>query len=165
MMFVVIGFLIAGMGLFAMVPLDWRDRLHKRAVRADTRRLEATTRSMADILSDRDRLRAEFAVTRHRLEETLEHTKVQAASQLAELNKKLGKKDAALKRARVQLKEQTAAMSELEARERSLRRALRAVKPADARATSRASRPARSRDSAKLPTRIATPRAARESLH
>ena len=73
----------------------------------------------------------------------LEHTKVEAASQLAELNKKLSKKHAALKRARVQLKEKSDAMSALESRERSLRRQLRAAAPSEKRLASRAASRAR----------------------
>lgn len=154
MMFFAIGFLIAGMAVLVFFPFDWRDRLHKRAMRADSRRLEATTKSMADILSDRDRLRAEFAVTRHRLDETLEHTKMQAATEIGALNKKIERKDAQLKRLRAELRENNATISELGKRERALRRS-RAGKPAGSRSPARA----------RIVAKVAGQRARTQSLH
>jgi hypothetical protein len=105
-----IGFLVAAFVGLAVVPLDWPDRLHGRAVRLNLRRLEGATASMTNILADRDRLRAEFILSMQRLENSVERMKIQAA-----------KKGDAIKRLKVELGEKTTAISVLEARKKTRR--------------------------------------------
>ncbi len=70
--------------MLVVVPL-----VHGRAVRLTTRRLEgAMPSSMAEILADKDLLRAEFAMSTRLLEINVEQIKTKSASQLAELGKK-----------------------------------------------------------------------------
>src|SRR6266568_3006506 len=67
-MFVGIGFLVAGLLVIGVIPL-----VHARAVRLTMRRLEALTPlSMAEIQADKDQLRAEFAMSTRRLEMSVE---------------------------------------------------------------------------------------------
>jgi hypothetical protein len=83
-MYFAIGFLVATMGVLIVVPL-----VHGRAVRLTTRRLEdAIPSSMAEILADKDRLRAEFAISTRRLEILVEQLKIKSTSQRAELGRK-----------------------------------------------------------------------------
>src|SRR4030095_8328341 len=93
-----IGFLFAGLIPLVVVPL-----IHDRAVRLTTRRLEgAMPSSMAEIATDKDLLRAEFAMSTRRLEMNVEQLKTKSTSQLAEL----GKKRAVINRLRVELDSQ-----------------------------------------------------------
>jgi hypothetical protein len=58
LMFVGIGFLLAGLLVIGVIPL-----VHARAVRLTMRRLEAMKPlSMTEIQADKDQLRAEFAI-------------------------------------------------------------------------------------------------------
>src|ERR1700750_910489 len=112
-MFIGIGFLIAGLLVIGVIPL-----VHARAVRLTMRRLEALTPlSMAEIQADKDQLRAEFAMSTRRLEMSVEQMKAKTTSQLAEI----GKKSEAIGRLKLELGEKTAAMFALEAREQQLR--------------------------------------------
>src|SRR5690242_3236739 len=109
-MFVGIGFLIAGLLVIGVIPL-----VHARAVRLTMRRLEALTPlSMAEIQADKDQLRAEFAMSTRRLEMSVEQMKAKTTNQLAEI----GKKTDAINRLKVELGEKTAAIFSLEAREK-----------------------------------------------
>src|SRR6267154_2947627 len=118
-MFVGIGFLVAGLLVIGVIPL-----VHARAVRLTMRRLEAATPlSMAEIQADKDQLRAEFAMSTRRLELSVEQMKTKTTSQLAEL----GKKTDAINRLKVELGEKTAAIFSLEAREKSLKDQLHAT--------------------------------------
>src|SRR6201985_40800 len=118
-MFFGIGFLVAALLGLLFVPL-----VHNRAVRLTMRRLEAATPlSIAEIRSDKDRLRAEFAMSTRRLELSVEQMKAKTTSQLAEL----GKKSDAINRLKVELGEKTAAIFSLEAREKSLKDQLSAT--------------------------------------
>src|SRR5215471_4343979 len=104
-MFIGIGFLIAGLLVIGVIPL-----VHARAVRLTMRRLEALTPlSMAEIQADKDQLRAEFAMSTRRLEMSVEQLKAKTTTQLAEIGKK------------------TDAIFALEARERALRDQIRAT--------------------------------------
>jgi chromosome segregation ATPase len=108
-MFVGIGFLVAGLLVIGVIPL-----VHARAVRLTQRRLEAITpMSMGEIRADRDQLRAEFAMATRRLELTVEQLKAKTASQFAEI----GKKSESISRLKFELGEKTAALHALEARE------------------------------------------------
>src|SRR5262245_5395327 len=119
-MFVGIGFLVAGLLVIGVIPL-----VHARAVRLTQRRLEALTPlSMAEIQADKDQLRAEFAMSTRRLEMSVEQMKAKASSQLAEI----GKKTEAIGRVKYELGEKTAALLAAEAREALLNEELAAAR-------------------------------------
>ena len=83
-MYVGIGFLLAGLLVIGVIPL-----VHARAVRLTMRRLEALTPlSLAEIQADKDQLRAEFAMSTRRLEMSVDQLKTKTTSQLAEIGKK-----------------------------------------------------------------------------
>jgi chorismate mutase len=116
-MFVGIGFLVAGLLVIGVIPL-----VHARAERLTTRRLEALTPlSMAEIQADKDQLRAEFAMSTRRLEMSVEQLKAKTTSQLTEI----GKKSDAIGRLKLDLGEKTAALFALEAKEKQLTDELR----------------------------------------
>ena len=111
-MFVGIGFLLAGLLVIGVIPL-----VHARAVRLTTRRLESLNPlSMVEIQADKDLLRAEFAMSIHRLEMRIEEIKAKATNHLTEL----GKKSEAIGRLKLELSEQTAALLALGEKERQL---------------------------------------------
>src|SRR5438445_5781732 len=111
-MFVGIGFLVAGLLVIGVIPL-----VHARAERLTQRRLEALTPlSMAEIQADKDQLRAEFAMSTRRLEMSVEQMKAKTSSQLAEI----GKKSEAIGRLKLELGEKTAGLFALEAKEKQL---------------------------------------------
>ncbi len=84
MMYFGIGFLLAALIGVAVSPL-----IHGRAVRLTMRRLEGTIpSSMAEILADKDLLRAQYALSTRRLEMTVEQLRSKTASQLAELGRR-----------------------------------------------------------------------------
>src|ERR1700752_4046439 len=119
-MYVGIGFLIAGLLVIGCIPL-----VHGRAVRLTMRRLEALTPlSMAEIQADKDQLRAEFAMSTRRLEMSVEQMKAKTTSQLAEI----GKKSEAVGRLKLELGEKTAALFALEAKEKQLNDDLEGVR-------------------------------------
>src|SRR5229473_10180 len=119
-MFVGIGFLVAGLLVIGVIPL-----VHARAVRLTMRRLEALTPlSMAEIQADKDQLRAEFAMSTRRLEMSVEQMKAKTSSQLAEI----GKKSEAIGRLKLELGEKTAALFAAEAKEKLLGDELQLVK-------------------------------------
>ena len=118
-MYVGIGFLVAGLLVIGVIPL-----VHARAVRLTMRRLEALTPlSMAEIQADKDQLRAEFAMSTSRLEMIVEQMKAKSTSQLAEI----GRKSEAIGRLKFELGEKTAELLALEAKERQLAEDLRSV--------------------------------------
>src|SRR5216684_8110038 len=111
-MFVGIGFLVAGLLVIGVIPL-----VHARAVRLTQRRIEALTPlSMAEIQADKDQLRAEFAMSTRRLEMSVDQMKAKTTSQLAEL----GKKSDAINRLKLELGEKAAALLGAEAKVNSL---------------------------------------------
>jgi chromosome segregation ATPase len=111
-MFIGIGFLIAGLLLIGAIPM-----VHARAVRLTHRRLEAMTpMSMAEIHADKDQLRAEFAMSTRRLEMSVDQMKAKTSSQLAEI----GKKSEAVGRLKLELGEKAAALLGAEAKVNSL---------------------------------------------
>jgi hypothetical protein len=78
------GFLFAALIGIALAPV-----IHSRAVRLTMRRLEnSVPQSLAEIQADKDLLRAEFALSMHRLERGAEKLQEQNTSQLAELGRK-----------------------------------------------------------------------------
>src|SRR5881227_556906 len=111
-MFMGIGFLVAGLLIIGFIPL-----VHARAVRLTMRRLEALTPlSMAEIQAEKDQLRAEFAMSTRRLEMSVEGLKAKTTSQLSEI----GRKSDALGRLKLDLGEKSAAVVALEAKEKQL---------------------------------------------
>lgn len=111
-MYIGIGFLIAGLLVIGVIPL-----VHGRAVRLTAKRLEALNPvSMAEIQAQKDQLRAEFAMSTRRLEMSVEQLKARSASQLAELSKK----NDAISRLKFELGEKAAALLALEAKEKQL---------------------------------------------
>ena len=123
-----IGFLVAALLGLLFVPL-----VHDRAVRLTMRRLEAATPlSIAEIRADKDQLRAEFAMSTRRLEMSVEQMKARTTGQLAEL----GKKSEAIIHLKKELGDKTAAIFEMEARDRNLRDQLRATEDEFAQKTS-----------------------------
>jgi chromosome segregation ATPase len=121
-MFIGIGFLVAGLLVIGVIPL-----VHARAVRLTMRRLEASTpMSMAEIQAEKDQLRAEFAMTMSRVEMTVEQMKAKAASQLAEI----GRKSEAIGRLKFELSEKSAALLAVETREKQLLTDLRGLEEA-----------------------------------
>src|SRR5262245_4017062 len=111
-MFIGIGFLLAGLLVISFIPL-----VHARAVRLTMRRLEALNPlSMTELQADKDQLRAEFAMSTRRLEMSVEQMKAKTTSQLVEI----GKKSAAIGSLKLELGEKSAALFALEARERQL---------------------------------------------
>jgi chromosome segregation ATPase len=110
MMYIGIGFLIAGLLVIGVIPL-----VHARAVRLTLRRLEASTPvSMAEIAAEKDQLRAEFAMAMSRLEMSVEQMKAKTTSQLVEL----GRKSEAIARLKFELGDKAAALLALEAKEK-----------------------------------------------
>ena len=82
-MFVALGFLLAGLVALLLAPPLWR-----RAVRLTTRRLESTMpMTVADIQADKDQLRAEFAIKLRQMEMAYEKAKEKAARHLVERNR------------------------------------------------------------------------------
>jgi chromosome segregation ATPase len=112
MMYIAIGFLLAGLLVIGVIPL-----VHARAERLTTRRLEALTPlSMAEIQAEKDQLRAEFAMSTRRLEMSVEQLKAKTTSQLAEI----AKKSDAIGRLKLELSEKSAAVFAVEAREKQV---------------------------------------------
>ncbi len=111
-----IGFLVAALLCLLFIPL-----VHNRAVRLTMKRLEAATPlSIAEIRADKDQLRAEFAMSTRRLEMSVEKMKTRTTTQLAEL----GKKTDAINQLKKELGEKTATIFALEARDKTLARAI-----------------------------------------
>jgi chromosome segregation ATPase len=114
-----IGFLVAALLGLLFVPL-----VHNRAVRLTRQRLEAATPlSIAEIRADKDQLRAEFAMSTRRLEINVDQMKNKTTTQLAEL----GKKSDAINQLKKELGDKTAAIFNLESRDKTLRDQLRAT--------------------------------------
>ena len=98
------GFLVAG--VLALVLISF---VHHRAVRLTLRRVEdAVPVSLAEIQADKDKLRAQFAMSARRLETTVEQLKAKATNQLGEL----ARKSEAIAKLKAQLAEKTAAADE-----------------------------------------------------
>src|SRR5215510_1679492 len=118
LMYVAIGFLFAALMGLAIFP-----RVHGRAVRLTTRRLEAAVPSIVEVQADKDRLRAEFAMSTRRLETTVEQLNDRNASQLAEL----GRKGDALGRLTIERNAQQAEITALKSEVEALKERLMAA--------------------------------------
>jgi chromosome segregation ATPase len=83
-MYVGTGFLLAFLSTLILLPL-----VHGRAVRLTTRRLEGRIpSSMAEILADKDLLRAEFSMATRRFEAEIERLRTKDTRQVAEIGRK-----------------------------------------------------------------------------
>ena len=83
-MYIGIGFLVAGLFVIGVIPL-----VHARAERLTMRRMEALTPlSMAEIQADKDQLRAEFAMSTRRLEMSVEQLKAKTTTSSQRLARK-----------------------------------------------------------------------------
>ena len=112
-----IGFLVAALIGLVVVPL-----IHGRAVRLTMRRLEATAPlSMLEMQADKDKLRADFAMSTRRLETSVETLKTKSVDQLTELNKTAD----TIGRLKAELGEQKSEIFALEAHDKALRDQLR----------------------------------------
>jgi DNA repair exonuclease SbcCD ATPase subunit len=95
-----------------------------RAVRLTTKRIEgAIPVSMTEIQADKDQLRAEFAMSTRRLETSVEQLKFKTTEQLAEI----GRKNETVRLLKAEVEEKTAAVTALEAHERTSRDRLRST--------------------------------------
>ncbi|MGI9381699.1 MAG: hypothetical protein ACR2PO_00970 [Methyloligellaceae bacterium] len=82
-MFVALGFLLAGLVALLLAPPLWR-----RAVRLTARKLESTMpMTVADIQADKDQLRAEFAIKLRQMEMAYEKAREKSARHLVERNR------------------------------------------------------------------------------
>jgi chromosome segregation ATPase len=112
-MFFALGFL--GATLIALITLS---AVWHRAVRLTTKRIEgAIPVSMVEIQADKDQLRAEFAMSTRRLENSVEQLKFKTSEQLAEI----GRKSEAVRLLKNEVEAKTARATALEAQERTLR--------------------------------------------
>lgn len=111
-LFFVLGFLCAGFLAVMVTPAIWR-----RAVALTRRRIEASIPlTRAEIQADKDRIRAEYAMTTRRLEITVKALREKAAEQLVEINR--GRE--ALKGLAVERMAKDQALSELEVKNEAL---------------------------------------------
>jgi chromosome segregation ATPase len=112
-LFFVLGFLCAVFLVSLIAPAVWR-----RAVVLTRRRLEASLPlTSAEILADKDRVRAEYAMTTRRLEITVKNLQEKVAEQLVEI----GRGHEALKGLAVEKKDKNQALSDLQAKNAELR--------------------------------------------
>ena len=112
-LFFVLGFLCAVFLVSLVAPAVWR-----RAVVLTRRRLEASLPlTQAEIQADKDRVRAEYAMTTRRLEITVKNLQEKVAEQLVEI----GRGREALKGLAVEKKDKNQALSDLQAKNAELR--------------------------------------------
>lgn len=113
-LFFALGFLCAGFLALMVAPAVWR-----RAVALTRRRIEASIPlTQAEIQADKDRVRAEYAMTTRRLEINVKTLREKVAEQLVEINR--GRE--ALKGLAVERAEKDHALAELGAKGEALRR-------------------------------------------
>ena len=116
-LFFSLGFLCAGFLALMVAPAIWR-----RAVVLTRRRIEASVPlSLNEIQADKDRMRAEFAMSTRRLEMSIKSFKEKAASQIIEINKSRDE----LRRLAEERSEKNDALTSLEANAAELRNELR----------------------------------------
>src|SRR5215475_15843453 len=110
-------FFSAGFLLASLLGLALVSSVHHRAVRLTQRRLEdAIPVSLTEIQADRDRLRAEFAMSIRRLEMTVEQLEATVTNQRGEIARKWE----AIARLKAQLNEKNTIADELGAKLKSL---------------------------------------------
>ncbi|MCC0043842.1 MAG: hypothetical protein H6892_05515 [Brucellaceae bacterium] len=116
-LFFSLGFLCAGFLALMVAPAIWR-----RAVVLTRRRIEASVPlSLNEIQADKDRMRAEFAMSTRRLEMSVKSFKEKAAAQIIEINKNRDE----LRRLGEERTEKNEALTALEANAGELRNELR----------------------------------------
>ena len=82
-LFFALGFLCAGFLALMVAPAVWR-----RAVALTRKRVEASVPlTLAEIQADKDRIRAEYAMSTRRLEMSVKALREKAAEQLVEINR------------------------------------------------------------------------------
>jgi chromosome segregation ATPase len=110
-----LGFLVSGLLTLMFLPAFWR-----RALRLSRRRLEMQMPlSMAEIVAERDQLRAEFATERRRIEQHCEALVVERARDMGELGRRarlIGALDTELADAKRKVLEQDTALDLAERR-------------------------------------------------
>lgn len=112
-LFFALGFLCAGFLALMVAPAIWR-----RAVALTRKRVEASVpMTLAEIQADKDRVRAEYAMSTRRLEINVKTLREKAAEQLVEISRG----HEALKGLAVERKDKTQALSELQAKGEELR--------------------------------------------
>lgn len=116
-LFFSLGFLCAGFLALMVAPAIWR-----RAVALTRKRIEASVPlSLGEIQADKDRMRAEFAMSTRRLEMSIKAFREKAAAQVIEINRNREE----LKRLSGERKEKNQAISEIESKGSELRSELR----------------------------------------
>lgn len=116
-LFFVLGFLCAGFLALMVAPAIWR-----RAVVLTRKRIEASVPlSVNEIQADKDRMRAEFAMSTRRLEMSVKSFREKAASQIVEINRNREE----LRQLAEERAEKNEALSALEASAGELRAELR----------------------------------------
>lgn len=111
-----LGFLCAGFLALMVSPAIWR-----RAVLLTRRRIEASVPlTLNEIQADKDRMRAEFAMSTRRLEMSVKAFRDKASAQVAEINRNREE----LKRLGVDRDEKTAVITDLETKASALRKEL-----------------------------------------
>jgi chromosome segregation ATPase len=116
-LFFTLGFLTAGFLALMVAPAIWR-----RAVILTRKRIEASVPlTMNEIQADKDRMRAEFAMSTRRLEMSIKTFRDKASTQIIEINRNREE----LKRLAEERGEKDRAITELEARGSELRTELR----------------------------------------
>lgn len=111
-LFFVLGFLCAGFLALMVAPAIWR-----RAVALTRRRIEASIPlTQTEIQADKDRIRAEYAMSTRRLEISVKALREKAAEQLVEINR--GRE--ALKGLAVERMDKNQALTELGAKDAAL---------------------------------------------
>ncbi|MGD9912441.1 MAG: hypothetical protein AB7S80_00050 [Rhizobiaceae bacterium] len=116
-LFFSLGFLCAGFLALMVAPAIWR-----RAVALTRKRIEASVPlSLGEIQADKDRMRAEFAMSTRRLEMSIKAFREKAAAQVIEINRNREE----LKRLTGERKEKNQAISEIESKGSELRAELR----------------------------------------
>ncbi|TIQ00107.1 MAG: hypothetical protein E5X60_06290 [Mesorhizobium sp.] len=112
-LFFVLGFLCAGFLALMIAPAIWR-----RAVMLTRKRIEGSMPlTLAEIQAEKDRIRAEFAMSTRRLEMTVKSLREKSAEQLVEI----GRGREALKELALERKDKEQALSALEAKGEDLR--------------------------------------------
>ncbi|MER9237511.1 hypothetical protein [Mesorhizobium sp. M0633] len=113
-LFFVLGFLCAGFLALMIAPAVWR-----RAVALTRKRVEGSMPlTLAEIQADKDRIRAEFAVSVRRLEMTAKSLREKAAEQLVEI----GRDREALKELAAERQDKNRVVADLTARGEELRK-------------------------------------------
>lgn len=116
-LFFILGFLCAAFLALMVAPAIWR-----RAVALTRKRIEASVPlTMDEIQADKDRLRAEFAMSTRRLEMSLKSFREKASEQIVEINRNRDE----LKRIAEERDEKNAAVTQMETRAAELRTELR----------------------------------------